>query len=150
MTPGTGTGFPSGCDLLCIVVFHQGPKRFLDAIPYVDLVSLRSGMANMSAVDTAIPHIYIYTQYVCKQLCAVLRVSGPYNIMQHIHAGSASIWWLEDLSKIAPNEVPNSTDVTDVHKELVVGGSSHIAGLLCSKVLFLVDLFSPSNTLMLK
>ena len=47
--------------------------------------------------------------------------------MQHIHAGSASIWWLEDLSKIAPNEVPNSTDVTDVHKELVVGGSSHIA-----------------------
>ena len=65
---------------------------------------------------------------MCKQLCAVLRVrSGPYNIRQHMHAGSASIWWLEDLSTKAPNEVPNSTDVTDVHKELVVRGSSHIA-----------------------
>lgn len=80
MTPGTGTGFPSGCDLLCIVVFHQGPKRFLDAIPYVDLVSLRSGMANMSAVDTAIPHIYIYT--VCVQT-TVCSIEGKKWALQH-------------------------------------------------------------------
>lgn len=65
--------------------------------------------------------------HICVQTTVLRVTSGLYNIMQHIHAGSASIWWLEDLSKIAPNEVPNGADVTDVHKELVAGGSSHIA-----------------------